>query len=264
MKKNRLIFLLSLCLLLILSACSKATSNINKILINNGDKTVIVLKDAEAQLTVNSDKSKIWRIEDSNIATIDSTGKITAHKIGMTTISVAVDGYIDTITLNVVYQPENAPTAPLTADVKIGLYTEIIGTKMINMNLPGWRNWVEEPELNFSGNEVKALSTDWILYDLSEGMDASSNTTLYLQVWTAGHNALKIKLVDFESDGYQGANGDTEFEYTTDISQNAEWVQIAIPLSTWKNTMENFTDINQIILTPIGSGTMYIDNIYIK
>ena len=72
-----------------------------------------------------------------------------------------------------------------------------------------------------------------------------------------------LKLVDFENDGYAGTNGDTEYERTILIGTPNTWVQYDLDLSDWKNNMQNFNDLEQMILTPTENGSVYLDNFYL-
>lgn len=133
-----------------------------------------------------------------------------------------------------------------------------------------WANWstAEKAELNFAGNKVKALPTSFVGYDVAS-TDVSGKTNLVLDVWTPGHTAIKIKLVDFKGDGYAGTNGDAEYEYTASISGTEQWVTLTIPITSWTDQGVPLTDLNQIILTGVdgnttGVSTYYIDNFYFK
>lgn len=163
-----------------------------------------------------------------------------------------------------IMQPTTAPIEPSNVDV--GLFTDVSAETSITM---GWATWStpEGAELDFDGNMVKTLPTQFVGYDLSPSLDASSKSTLHLQVWTAGHSAIKIKLVDFGETGYDPQDDNTEFEYTASISSTGSWVQLDIPLTEWSEHM-NISDINQLLITAVddngtGVNKYYIDNIYI-
>jgi hypothetical protein len=134
-----------------------------------------------------------------------------------------------------------------------------------------WASWSISPEavVDLSGNNVKKLGVSFVGYDLSPASDFSAKTNLYIDVWTSGLTAIKIKLVDFKGDGYQGTNGDAEFEYTAPISATSQWVTLEIPITTWTNQGVPLTDVNQVILTGVdgnttGTSYYYIDNFYFK
>ncbi|WP_304038356.1 T9SS type A sorting domain-containing protein, partial [Mesonia mobilis] len=109
--------------------------------------------------------------------------------------------------------------------------------------------------LNFNGTETTSPSTD-----------ASSPGMMYfhMDIWTPNSTEFRVKLVDFNGDGYQGSNGDTEAElsFTPSIG---EWVSLDIPLSEFTDAgMTAMTDINQLVISsdPAGTSTVFIDNVY--
>ena len=164
-------------------------------------------------------------------------------------------------------QPSSAPIEPSSVDV--GLFTDASADTSIIMNGADWSAG-KESNIDFNGNTIKKHSTEFVGYNLSSSLDASSKSTLHLQVWTAGHSAIKIKFVDFGGTGsdYDKDNDDdTEYEYLVSISSTESWVQLDISLAEWSEIM-NISDINQIIFTGVdenntGVKNYYIDNIYI-
>lgn len=163
--------------------------------------------------------------------------------------------------------PSAAPAEPASVDT--ALFTEASASSSVTLNWASWST-AEGTALDFSGNTVKTLASGFTGYDLSPALDASGKTTLHMQVWTSGHSGIKIKLVDFEGDGYDGGNGNTEYEHTAEISSDDldSWIQLDIPLTAWSGHMENFSDIQQLLLTgadenSTGASEYYIDNFYI-
>ncbi len=109
--------------------------------------------------------------------------------------------------------------------------------------------------LNFNGIETVAMPIN----AAGAGM-----THFHLDVWTPNITEFRVKLVDFNGDGFGGANGDTEAELPF-TPANGEWVGIDIPLANFEAAgMTNFSDINQLIISgdPSGQGEIYIDNVY--
>ena len=176
--------------------------------------------------------------------------------------------YIDGFTAPTEPAPTSAPTAPTFDGSEISFYSDSTGaSSTVTMNWASWST-AEKDELNFAGNKVKALPTGFVGYDVAS-TNVSGKTNLVLDVWTPGHTAIKIKLVDFKGDGYAGTNGDVEYEYTASISGTEQWVTLTIPITTWTDQGVPLTDLNQIILTGVdgnttGVSTYYIDNFYFK
>jgi len=108
--------------------------------------------------------------------------------------------------------------------------------------------------LDFNGVEtVGANAIDLTDYDF-----------MHIDVWTPNVTALRIKLVDFGGDGFQGANPDTEAELTFAPTAN-QWESIVIPMTDFTNNgLTNFDDISQLIISadPSGTAIVYIDNVY--
>ncbi|NLJ10515.1 MAG: hypothetical protein GX438_09280 [Treponema sp.] len=141
--------------------------------------------------------------------------------------------YIDGFTPPAEPAPTAAPTAPTFDGSEISLYSDSTGAGItIAMNWASWSSGAET-SVDISGNQVKKLPVSFVGYDLTPAADVSGTTNLYIDVWTNGLTAIKIKLVDFKGDGYQGANGDVEYEYSAPISASGQWVTLSIPITTW-------------------------------
>lgn len=133
-----------------------------------------------------------------------------------------------------------------------------------------WASWSgsHETAIDLSGDEVKKLGIAFVGYDLATASDVSATTNIYIDIWSPGISAVKIKLVDFLGDGWT-ENGDKEYEYTAPISATEQWVTLTIPISTWTSQGVPLTDLNQVIITGVdgnstGTANYYIDNIYFK
>lgn len=91
-------------------------------------------------------------------------------------------------------------------------------------------------------------------------LEAAEMTHLHVDVWTPNMDSLRIKLVDFLGDGFEGPNGITEDELTFATAQNT-WVGLDIPLDDFM-MMTGQSDINQFLFVGVPAGTLYVDNIY--
>jgi len=95
-------------------------------------------------------------------------------------------------------------------------------------------------------------------------VDASDMMYINMHIWTPNMTEIKVKLVDFLGDGFEGGNGDTEAELAFPVNQG-EWMKLKIPLSDFTDAgMTSVADLNQYIIVsePYGIGVLYVDNVY--
>ncbi|MFK8046603.1 MAG: T9SS type A sorting domain-containing protein [Crocinitomicaceae bacterium] len=176
--------------------------------------------------------------------------------------------YFDNITIgNPTPEPAPmvaAPTPALPAADVISMFSDPYTDVTVDTWNTGWSN-ASFSDIMIMGNPTKkytALDFNGI-ETTSMPIDLTSPGMLYfhMDLWTPNSTEVRIKLVDFGGDGFQGANADTEFEYTLSPAQE-EWVNIEIPLTDFSGMNQN--DINQLIISsaPAGQSTIYIDNVY--
>jgi hypothetical protein len=88
-------------------------------------------------------------------------------------------------------------------------------------------------------------------------------TYFNIDVWSANATTFKVKLVDFgATNEYQGVSPDTEHQLIFTPTQGG-WNTYKLPLSDFTG-LTNRAHINQIVLNaePVGSATIYVDNVY--
>jgi hypothetical protein len=99
---------------------------------------------------------------------------------------------------------------------------------------------------------------------VKKAVDASSMTTLNMDVWSPNITVFNVKLVSFLGDGFAGGNGDSEANINVNLTAN-QWNKISIPLKDFTDAgLKSLTELNQFIFTstPFGAGIAYVDNIY--
>lgn len=105
MKRKTIFMLLSLCLALIFTACSTKAGNVNSVNITNGNISLSAGLTQKLNTNICSENGKyeeiVWKSDNKSVATVTSSGVVTAVAAGMTYVSVAVDGNISKIKVTV-------------------------------------------------------------------------------------------------------------------------------------------------------------------
>lgn len=121
-------------------------------------------------------------------------------------------------------------------------------------------------ELTIAGNDVKKYSNLSFVGIETVGanlIDASNMTYFHVDIWTSNLTQFKIKLVDFGPDGVYEGGDNSEHEVSFLSPPQNTWVSYDIPLANFTGLLSK-EHIAQLIFsgTPVGSGTVYIDNVY--
>jgi hypothetical protein len=153
------------------------------------------------------------------------------------------------------------PTAPAANVISVysDAYADIGNDGLNNFNsgsvltqeTVGSDNILKYSNLNFTGLEFLGANI----------INATSATTLHLDVWSPDANELKIKLVDFGANAVFGGGDDTEFEINFGPTATGEWISFDIPLANFTG-LASRQHLAQIILVNAPSGTLFIDNMY--
>jgi len=150
------------------------------------------------------------------------------------------------------------------ADV-ISLFSDAYTDVAVDTWRTEWSNTTFE-DVMIDGNPTKKYS-DLVftgIETVASPVDASEMLFFNMDIWSPNMDEIRIKLVDFLGDGFEGGNGDTEAEVALSVTKG-EWQSIKVPLSNFTDLgMTSFSDINQLILVsvPSGSGIVYVDNVY--
>ena len=154
------------------------------------------------------------------------------------------------------------PTRPST-DV-ISMFSNAYTNKNVDTWRTSWSN-ATLTDLQIAGNDTKKYSAlDFVGVETTGAnlLDVSTMLYFHIDAWTADITSLKIKLVDFGADKAYGGGDDKEHQVTLTPKQD-EWNSFDIPMSDFTG-ITNKSNIAQLIIngTPVGSGTVYVDNVY--
>ena len=205
--------------------------------------------------TANDAKATVTKITQATAVPGDATVLVTAGN-GTTTA---------TFTISYFYaSPENPAPTPTETSV-LSMYSDAY----TNVEVDTWRtDWSQS---TFEATKIKDNAT--LKYTnlgfngietIKNPVDASSMTTLNMDVWSPNITVFNIKLVTFLGDGFAGPNGDSEAIIGVNLTAN-QWNKISIPLKDFTDAgLKSLTELNQFIFTCnfFGSGIVYVDNIY--
>lgn len=160
--------------------------------------------------------------------------------------------------LKIVAQPiTGAPTPPTrNASDVISLfsdaYTNVAGTDWF----PNWGQSTVVSEVSIGGNPTKKyLNLNYQGVQFSAPVNASSMTSLHVDIWTTNCTALDLYLIN---------TSPSLFERKVTINPTLSgWYSIDIPLSQYSSAGVALSNIGQFkfVGTPSGT-TVYLDNIY--
>ena len=174
--------------------------------------------------------------------------------------------------LLVVTQEATAQTEPSTA---LPLPTEdaenvisLFSGAYEDVPVDTWRtDWSQADleDVNIDGSDMKKYSNlDFVgIETVSNQINATEMEYFNLDVWTPNMEVFRVKLVDFGPNGEFGGDDDTEHEIVFDNLVQGEWNSLQIPMSDFEGLV-NRNNIAQLIFsgTPVGAGTVFVDNIY--
>lgn len=182
--------------------------------------------------------------------------------------------YFDDITMTEggeVEEPEESsePTTPAadpTVDPMevISLFSDVYDDVMVDTWRTDWSDATLE-ELAINDNAVKKYSAlSFVgIETVTNQIDATDMTHFHTDIWTGDATELRIKLVDFGTDGAFDGGDDTEHELIIENLTQKEWMSIDLPLSDFTG-LTTKANISQLIYVgaPSKQNTVYIDNVY--
>ncbi|MEH6678894.1 MAG: hypothetical protein V7724_00025 [Sediminicola sp.] len=162
-------------------------------------------------------------------------------------------------------EPTTAAATPTLADADvISLFSDAYN----NVPVDTWRTvWSAATleDLDIDGNAVKKYSDlNFVgIETVSNTIDAAGMTHFHTDVWTADATEIRIKLVDFGSNGTFDGGDDTEHEITISDPEQNIWLSLEIPLSDFTG-LGSRGQIGQLIYAgePAGSMAIFVDNVY--
>ncbi|WP_294581720.1 Ig-like domain-containing protein, partial [uncultured Thomasclavelia sp.] len=144
------------------------TSKITSISLNKSELQLQVSKNQTLEATINpsnttDDKTLTWKSSDTDIATVDNNGKVTAQNIGTATITVTASNGI-------------------SASCKVTVVKQIPTiTYRTHVQDDGWQGYVEEGETSGTTNQKKRLEAIEIKLDSNETYTGSIKYQTHIQ-----------------------------------------------------------------------------------
>lgn len=157
-----------------------------------------------------------------------------------------------------------APTPTPAPENVISIYSDAYTDVPVDTFLTSWSSALFAEVQIQSNPTLKYTNVDFLgIETVATQVNASAMEYFHLDVWTPNMDLLRIKLVDFGADGAFGGGDDTEHEIEFSGLPQNQWNSLHIPLSDFTG-LSSTSNIAQYILsgTPVGSGTLYVDNIY--
>ena len=177
------------------------------------------------------------------------------YTITVTAFSAAIETtiYTEDFEVTAILQPVNAaPTQPARADADVisiysGYYDNIAGTNYY----PNWGQTTTYTELDINGDAtIQYSNLNYQGIEYGDTIDASTMEYLHIDVWTADAPNIQVFPISI-------ATG--EQQVTLDLVAD-QWNSFNIPLSDFTSQGLSMDDIHQFKF--VGSGTVFIDNIY--
>ncbi|TVQ45459.1 MAG: T9SS C-terminal target domain-containing protein, partial [Saprospirales bacterium] len=160
---------------------------------------------------------------------------------------------------------EPAPDPTEDAENVISMFSDVYE----DVEVDTWRtSWsaAQLEDIEIQGNATKKYTMlDFVGIETTGAnlIDASEMEYFHIDVWTPNMDVIRVKLVDFGADGEFGGGDDTEHEIIFENLAKGEWHSLQIPLEEFEG-LASTSNLAQLILsgTPVGQGTLYVDNVY--
>jgi hypothetical protein len=153
-------------------------------------------------------------------------------------------------------EPTAAAPAPTAAEADvISIFSDAYANPAGVNYSPGWGQETTYEMVSFEANEViKYANANYQGIDFGEAIDATSFTTVHIDVWSGDYTSIPFFLIS-QASGEKSVN--------LNVTPNT-WTSIEIPLSEFSDQDLDLSDIFQIKfdVQPDNGGTFYIDNLY--
>jgi hypothetical protein len=228
-----------------------------------------VVSDASFDLTApTSNGSGTFTYTSSNTAVATISGStVTIVGAGSSTITAtqaADETYssASVIATLVVSLDSAAPTPTIPADRVLSIYSGAAGySNAAGTNFyPNWGQATQYAEIDVVGNPTLRYSNlNYQGIQLGSILDISSYDSIHLNVYGGGTSSLNFRVIN-----QVGGAGSTDVERVaaTQITLNPGWNSVVIPVSSLTTATPGF-ELNRVgQLAFVGSGTIYVDNIF--
>ncbi len=151
--------------------------------------------------------------------------------------------------------PQTAATDPTqNASDVISIYSDIFDDPAAVNYYPDWGQATGFNTIDISGNNIIQYSTlNYQGIDFGESFDLSAMETMHLDVWTDDAPSIDVFIIN-------NNGGSVEEQFVTSTLTSGDWTAIDIPLADFVSQGMGVNEVFQIKL--VGSGTVYMDNIY--
>ncbi|WP_164975309.1 carbohydrate binding domain-containing protein [Lutibacter sp. HS1-25] len=172
--------------------------------------------------------------------------------------------YTEEFEVTEILQPlVKAPTPPArnAADV-ISMFSDKYTQTTVDMFVTDWSVVALQEEITIQDNKTlvyRELSYAGIITEV-EPMNASGMEFFHFDVWSTNVETFKVKFVDFNGTGWNNGSDNIEFEVERAITEEGKWMSFDIPLSDFEGVP--FSDINQMVISALPVGTVFLDNMY--
>ena len=223
-----------------------------------------------------------------SVATVNAAGEVTPIAAGTATITATFNGQqaMGSLIINCSGAFVNAPVPSLSPSNVISVFSNAYTNVPVDDNRYNnyWAPYQTTQGGDYRTNTIIQINNglpnqdDIIIYsqfnfvgiEISQPtINASQMTYVHVDLkvlnTTGIRNSMKIKLVDFGSDGAYGGGNDASHEYTYNNANLASgnWVSVELPLSSFTG-LTSKDHLAQFILGPASSGItdLLVDNIY--
>ena len=215
-----------------------------------------------------------FRSSDTSVATVDSSGTVTAHAPGDATITaelgpVKASGELTVRVTTGAGGPSAAPVPPgLASDKVISLFSDAFDDVGVDTWSTSW-DLADVDDVFIDGNATK-IYTNMEFAGIEfhanvSTIDASQMTHFHIDVYLPAAVSFGVKLVDFGADRGHLGGDDSEHELLFDENTSppltsGRWVSLDLPLTLFSK-LKGRNALAQIILSST-TPTVYVDNVY--
>lgn len=215
------------------------------------------------------------------VASVNVVGEVSSVMPGTATISAKLGALDVAGQLNLTVVPSTgpstaAPTPTLPASDVIALFSDAYPERPVDTWVTSWSPGSNQlSDLDIGGNKLKKYTPQTFLgieFAGTKAIDATAMTHFHLDVWTRNAPELRVKLVNWASNGqFNNGVGVTAGELNV-ASFGAltpqQWVSYDIPLSAFASAQPPLGPLSarsflaQLILITPQNGSVFVDNIY--
>ena len=211
-----------------------------------------------------------------SVATVSESGVVSVLSGGTTVITATLAGTNaqGSLTINSLGVFVPAPTPSVNPANVISIFSNAytnVPVEYYNGYWAPYQTTLGQADIHINGDDlIKYSQFNFVGIQFSQPtINASQMTYVHVDLkvlnTTGARNSIKLKLVDFGSDGIYGGVGDSSHEYTFNSAAlpTGNWVSVELPLSAFTG-LTSKAHLAQFILGPTTSGItdLLVDNVY--